>query len=502
MKKIFILIVTLCTCLSCNEDFLEENPRSVLNPAGFYVEEAGLIAGVNAAYANLRGLYGEQEAPFRLSILGTDLFTYGKAELGLPFDYYNPDLNAFADEVEFIWTTCYKMINISNSVIKSAGEVEMDQQRKTQLISEAKFIRALSYFWLVQQFGDVPLRLDPTVGATREATRAPQSEVYQIIIEDLNYAGSHLESNYSQWGRIRKGAAKHLLSKVYLTLEEWDTAADLAIEVIEDPTYQLLDNFSDIFHHENQINSEIIFSVQYENDPTNSGNGNRTHLFFTNSYSDIPGMKRVLQWGRPWTRYAPTSFLMNLYDEEKDERTDIWRKFETYYYNDESSLPEGKNLGDPVDPIWENTIEFHPALIKYWDPTRSNPNEARGNKDFIVFRLGESYLIAAEALMMAGNTGDAVRYFNEIRKRAARPGENLEITAGELDVDMILDERARELAGEMHRWFDLVRTDKALERIRNYSANGQGIEAHHLLRPIPQIEIDRLAEPIEQNPGY
>lgn len=104
--------------------------------------------------------------------------------------------------------------------------------------------------------------------------------------------------------------------------------------------------------------------------------------------------------------------------------------------------------------------------------------------------------------MMAGNTGEAVNYFNEVRKRASRPGYDLSIEASALTIDVILDERGRELAGEMHRWFDLVRTGKALERIRAYSAAGQNIQPYHLLRPIPQSQIDRLTVPFPQNPNY
>ena len=503
MKARILIVVLLLICSGCDEHILSENPRSELNPQQFYTDEAGLNAGVNAAYANLRPLYGEQEAPFRMTILGTDLFTHGKAEVGLPFVYYDSDLNPFLGEVDLLWSTCYEIINLSNTIVESAPDVEMNQEAKDRLVAEARFMRALSYFWLVQQFGAVPITLEPTVGVDREATRAPTSEVYDVIIEDLQYAETNLEPNYAEWGRVTKGAAQHLLSKVYLVLEEWDNAANLAEKVINGPgNYQLLEDFSDVFHHENQVNQEIIFSVQYADNAVYSGAGNRTHLFFTNSYSDIAGMKRVLQWGRPWTRYAPTSHLMSLYNEEQDERTDIWRTFDDFYYNDEGTLPEGKSVGDPIDERWRGTIEFHPALIKYWDPTRDNPNASRGNKDFIVFRLSETYLIAAEALMQAGQTGEAVTYFNKVRQRASRPGEDLSITAAELDTEMILAERARELAGEMHRWFDLVRTGKALEYISAYAPSGQNIQQHHLLRPIPQNQIDRLAVPFEQNPDY
>ncbi len=501
--KIYILLILLFAGQACTKDFLEEDPKSVLNPVSFYTDEAALNAGINAAYANLRAIYGESENPFRLTILGTDIFTHGKGTQGLPFNLYDPDLNAFSEEVSYLWSTCYKIINICNTVVESAANVKMDEKKKARLVAESRFIRALSYYWLVQQFGDVPLQLKPTVGVVTEATRTPADEVYNAMAEDLLYAETNLEASYPQWGRIRKGAAQHLLSKVYLIRKDWGNAAAYARKVIADQnTYSLVPVFNDIFHHTNQVNKEIIFSVQYENDPANSGLGNQTHVYFQNSYSDIPGMMRVLQWGRPFSRYAPTRFLMSLFDDEKDERTDSWRTFEDYYYNNSATLPAGKKLGDPVDASWKDKIEFHPALLKYWDPTRPNVNEIRGNKDFIVFRLGETYLIAAEALMMEGKATEGVVYFNEIRKRASRPGFDLSIAASDLNIDIILDERARELAGEMHRWFDLVRTGKALERIKAYSAAGQNIQPHHLLRPIPQNQIDRLTVPFAQNPVY
>lgn len=499
--RVYFVILTLL--LTACDGFLDENPRSVLNPVNFYTDETGLSAGVHSAYASLRPIYGESELPYRLTTLGTDIFTTGKGQLGLPFEFYDVNLNSFTEGLSHVWGTFYRTINLTNTIIVSAESVSMNEERKARLVAEAKFLRALSYFWLVQQFGDIPLKLEPTTSVITEAVRTPTSEVYALIIEDLKYAEAHLQPSYPQWGRIRKGAAQHLLSKVYLVLKDWTQAAGLAKKIIEDRSnYELVPDFTQIFHHDNQVNKEIIYSVQYENDVVNSGAGNQSHLFFQNSYSDIPGMQRVLQWGRPFSRFGPTDYLMRLFDDEKDERTDSWRTFDDYYYNYGATLPPGKTLGDPVDESWRNTVEFHWTLTKYWDPTRPNVNEARGNKDFIVFRLGETYLIAAEALMMAGNTEEAATYFNEVRRRAARPGVDFSVSPGELTIDLILDERARELAGEMHRWFDLVRTGKALERIRNYSARGQEIRDHHLLRPIPQSQIDLLTVSFAQNPGY
>ena len=504
MKFSVISLILLMACQGCKESFLDENPRSVLNPVNFYTDETGLNAGVNATYASMRSIYGEREEPFRLTLLGTDVYTNGKGQLGLPFDIYDTDLNPFATEVDFVWSTCYKTINLTNIIITSAETVSFNEQRKARLIAEARFFRALNYFWLVQLFGDVPLKLDPTNEVITEAVRTPQTEVYKTIVDDLKYAELNLAATYPQWGRIRKGAVQHLLSKVYLVQKDWTNAADMAKKVIQDgANYQLVEEYTRIFHHENQVNKEIIYSVQYENDVTNSGTvGNQTHLYFQSSYSDIAGMQRVLQWGRPFSRFGPTAYLMSLFDDAKDERTDIWRMFDDYYYNNAATLPAGKKLNDPVDESWRNKIEFHWTNLKFFDPTRPNVNEARGNKDFIVFRLGETYLIAAEALMMAGKTDEAVTYFNEIRRRAARSGVNLSVPASALTIDVILDERARELAGEMDRWFDLVRTGKAVERIKAYSARGKNIKPTHVLRPIPQTQLDRLTVPFAQNPGY
>ncbi|MBD2705632.1 RagB/SusD family nutrient uptake outer membrane protein [Spirosoma sp. BT702] len=505
MKTYIILGALLLTvCQGCKETFLEENPRSVLNPVNFYTDETGLNAGINATYASMRSIYGEREEPFRLTLLGTDVYTNGKGQLGLPFDIYDTDLNPFAAEVDFVWSTCYKTINLTNTLITSAEKLSFNEQRKARIIAEAKFFRALNYFWLVQLFGDVPQKLDPTTGVITEAVRTPQAEVYKTIVDDLKYAETNLAATYPQWGRIRKGAVQHLLSKVYLVQKDWTNAADMAKKVIQDQAnYKLEEDYTRIFHWENQVNKEIIYSVQYENDATNSGSiGNQGHLYFQNSYSDIPGMQRVIQWGRPFSRFAPTPYLMKLFDKSKDERTDIWRTFDDYYYNNPATLPAGKKVGDPIDESWRDKIEFHWTNLKYFDPTRPNVNEGRGNKDFIVFRLGETYLIAAEALMMAGKNDEAVTYFNEIRRRAARPGVNLSVSASALNIDLILEERGKELAGEMDRWFDLVRTGKAVERVKAYSARGQNIKATHVLRPIPQTQIDRVTIPFTQNPGY
>ena len=146
-------------------------------------------------------------------------------------------------------------------------------------------------------------------------------------------------------------------------------------------------------------------------------------------------------------------------------------------------------------------------LKKHLDPLRSSANALDGTRDFPVIRLAEMYLIASEAAWRQGKSSDAADYMNVLRTRAAKPGmeEEMKVAPGDIDLDFILDERARELMGEMHRWYDLKRTGTLLERVKKYNLDAApNIKKMHLVRPIPQTQIDRVTNPGEfrQNNGY
>ncbi len=158
------------------------------------------------------------------------------------------------------------------------------------------------------------------------------------------------------------------------------------------------------------------------------------------------------------------------------------------------------------------TEKLYPSLNKFADALRPD-NQASGVRPFIAFRLAEDYLIAAEAYMKKGDNATAVGYINTLRVRAAKVGasdaetelhkEAMKVAEGDLSIDFILDERGRELVGEQLQWFDLVRTGKLLERVRLHNPQGgPNIEEKHVLRPIPQDQIDRSSNEFGQNPGY
>src|SRR2546430_15634519 len=234
----------------------------------------------------------------------------------------------------------------------------MDSSLKAQRVAEARFLRALYYFDLVQMYGPVTLKLEPTTPPSTQFTRAPVDSVYEAIINDLRYAEAPLPYVAKEYGRATKGAAQHLLAKVYLTrLRDADSAADetakqqagdfanaadYAQRVISSGQYSLLPRFADVFDFNNEKNAEVIWSVQFTNDPLTTANGNQWHLFFLMEYDVLPGMQRDIANGRPFKRFRPTTFFLGLYDRTKDSRyqsqfTRVW------YSNNAATIPK-----DPV----------------------------------------------------------------------------------------------------------------------------------------------------------
>ncbi|UOQ71921.1 RagB/SusD family nutrient uptake outer membrane protein [Hymenobacter cellulosilyticus] len=252
-------------------------------------------------------------------------------------------------------------------------------------------------------------------------------------------------------------------------------------------------------------------------------------------YDDQPGMSRDIANGRPFNRFMPTKFLLNLFDETKDSR--YAASFRTVWLANTAVTTGTKPLavGDTailatkkvvstavrnakkyriydVNDIYnangtgKNRLQYV-CLRKFDDPTRPTPQEEQSARDAYVIRLADVYLMAAEANFKLGNTADAVKQINAVRERAALPGKvaDMRIAAADLSLDFILDERARELAGEQLRWFDLKRTGKLVERVKkNNPEAGASIQDYHLVRPIPQRQLDAVTNKTEfiQNPNY
>lgn len=552
--KIWAWILPAVVVLSCNEQLEEYNPNGV-TAENFYPSPEGMEAALNAAYTYQRQLYGKIEGHGLMEV-GTDIWTYGA-------NVQEPDLatyeNLKTDQTWIrskMWQQCYAAINLCNTALSYIDEAGLAATRRPTLEGELRFLRAWYYWHVAETFGDTHFTLEPTEGIVTTANRTPVETIYEQIFADLDFAITNLPPTTKDYGRVTKPAAEAFAARAYLTRGEYQQARDHAKKVIEGYSFKLLTNYADLWRMDNLRNAEIIWAVNYSTNLTYNSGSNKASTFYGMDYRGLPGMVRDIANGRPDGRYMPTLFLLNLFNEQYDARYSGSFKL-AWIANDASKIPAwtaaeaAQNpallplvgskkfaVGDTAVFITKKVIDdyqqqyttryrykvydlndvyhdngtpkdrFHYiSLKKFDDPTRPNANEDQSAKDVYLFRLAEMYLIAAEAEMMLGNPAQAVQYVNAVRRRAALPGKttDMEITEAQLSLDFILDERAREFAGEQMRWFDLKRTGKLVERVRLYNPDAApNIEDYHVRRPIPQAEIDAVTnkEEFVQNIGY
>src|SRR5258705_9796486 len=214
------LLAGLPACVNLNEDVVPG-----LTP-GSYGTQAVFEALVNASYEPLRSFYA-QERGFTVTEFGTDIFTKGADGSFKYINDYTTQLNPTAQYVQDTWVDFYRAINTTNAAIDQAPAVVMDSALKARRVAEARFLRALYYFDLVQMYGPLTLTLHDATSPSPEATRAPVDSVYDAIIADLQYAEANLPAVQKDYGRATKGAVQHLLAKVYLTrIRDPDSTAD------------------------------------------------------------------------------------------------------------------------------------------------------------------------------------------------------------------------------------------------------------------------------------
>lgn len=548
-KKIYIVLVLALAFLtkSCDK-FLEEELVTDVSAASYYTTEDGFEDGVKATYATFKPFYG-QEIGAAMTTFGTDIWQNGADGGHKVFNFYDGGLNGSESYIRDSWDNWYRGINQANGVINRSADVVMDETQKTLRIAEVRFLRAFFYFNIVTTFGDAHLTLEETEGAEVEANRTSQSEIYaQAIVPDLEFAIANLPDEQSDYGRATKPAAEFLLGKALLTRSytsfadgtDASRAETLFSNVINNYSFSLLENYADLWDIDNQENSEMVFVVPNSKSQVDSGIdgfGHRWHLYFLHEYDVRRGMTRDIANGRPWKRHRPTDFMLTLWDRDIDSRYDDSFKHVWFANKDEPATDAvgeeparaalaigdtaifipgpGKDIDwpqsrqDAVPYLVYTNDEYDerrfPSMNKWIDPTRPDRQKTQGQRDFILMRLGDAYLLRAEARLAQNNAAGAAEDINVIRLRAAVPGQEAatQITAGDVDLDFLLDERARELTGEGHRWWDLARTGTLIERTRMHNPGAApNIQDFHIVRPIPQNQIDRTLGGYPQNPGY
>jgi hypothetical protein len=484
-NKDYTRIITLLLCLaffsSCEED-LNVEPNDTINEIDFLNNPDNAVKLVN-------GVYNKQLdfEMYSFSWIGMTSITSDDADKGSSISDTGADKNKMdnltfeASDISFreVWQGRYDGIGRANNALFYLEQLQIQETLKNRLIGETKFLRALYYFDLVRCFGGVPLvteRIDinnSTLINQVVFTRKTKQETYAQIEADLLDAIEKLplKGQYSlnDLGRASKGAAQALLAKVYLYQgNKMQEAFDMAGNVVFSGQYGLLANYQDVWREVGENKIESIYEIQ-----ASPGNAPQSY-----SYVQAPRGTPDLGWGFN----TPSLSLVNAY-----ETNDVRRSATILFSN--------VNLWDgfPASPGWSNPRynykSYHSSIQESW-----NGDRERTGKNLRILKYSDILLIRAEAALNIGNTSDALENVNLIRVRAGL----LPLTS--ITMDQLLHERRLEMAMEHERWFDLVRTGKALSAM---AANGKTfITGKHEVFPIPQNEIILSGGLLLQNPGY
>jgi tetratricopeptide (TPR) repeat protein len=450
LRAVFISLSLIVFVISCDvtdvdgdEDNQEEEDQEEVeeNPPEYSTEEE-VEEYISGMYSDLshNDYYGFNFIV--ISSLSSDIVeltaTDGEnIEALREFDKY--EIDPESPILESFWNKSYELIQKGDTLVTYLPDSDLNQEFIEESIGEAQFLKALAYFDLVRSFGGVPansLDEETPVRLTRE-------ESFEMIINLLHQAVDHLPT-FAESSSANKEAATALLARCYIFLGQWNEAADIASDIVENGSFSLSEEYQSVF--DNRDNAEVIFSLEL-------------------------GNNKLADW------YTPE-------EEGGMGNLAIHQEF-------------GNTMTERVDDTRNQLV--HSDDGKY----RSLKLNTDSPVYLPILRLSEVQLLFAEALVQLGDIPPAMEQVNQLRERA-----NLEpITAEEQSAitEAIRFERAVEFFGEGHRWFDLVRTDRAIDVLQDLTFYDDDMvtlsEEHRKLFPIPQAVMEENPN-LEQNPGY
>lgn len=548
-----LLVAFTLVYTGCNEEsFLEEEPLDFFSPSNAFVTIGDYQAAVIGLYAQVRDVKFNSNDNAKAHLYGTDLmFDARESTSNNRFGDYAVTLNPTSGMVIWHWERWYKVVTSANTIIERVADADLTDEQKTAITAEASFFRGLAYRYLVYLFGGVPLVLDEVTSPKADFARASRSEILNQIVTDLQLAANALPPiGEVEDGRVSNLVAQHYLAETYVVLAQWDQAIAATTAVIDNPATALMtarfgsqsalengDVYYDLFRSGNQNrsggNTEALWVAQMEVDVpggylSSTGNqGNdleRNHAPASWTLQDPDGKAAVLGWrsdlnvgGRGVSFMQPTSFFESTLwedDFDTDLRNAPINYIRDFTYDDPASAWfDSSAVKYPGPNLEAQSWRWYPWLSKVTTPGQ-HPDALYANRDLglltagggstyndsYYLRLTETYLLRAEAYLGKGSLAEAAADINTVRARVdATP-----VAPGQVTIDYILDERARELSLEEDRRITLQRLGKLVERVRLHNAhNGPQIQDFHALWPVPISEIDaNINADLVQNPGY
>lgn len=457
MKKIIITLILGFSQMSCKENLLTIVPETALSSATFFKSEADFQQAVNGAYTPLRNIVNERA--FLLGEMHSDnTYYYRNTLFGATeqqediADFSIPTANGVTSNTHVLsnYRYDYQIIARANQILSQIDNVEFNVDSKNNMRGQAMFLRAYAYFELVQYFGKVPLHLIPVT--VRQEAALPLStveEIYAQIIKDATQASTFLfPKSKQEAGRVTSGSAKTLLANVYIVQKKWAEAEKVAREVITSGEYSLMVGYENAFttNTGNKNNQESVFEVQFLEGSAGL-NGSIIYNFLPRPMTPEE-LKPITGTSNPQPlsgegNNAPTPDVIAAY-EKGDLRKDISIGLVTI----SGSLRANKVF--PYIKKFAKTHTLHGNTGNNWP----------------IYRYSEVLLFLSEALIEQNKVAEAAPFLNQVRTRA---GLTASKAASQTEMrTAVYQERRVELAFENKRWFDLVRTGRAVEVITAY----------------------------------
>lgn len=537
MKKLLYTAFVLCGMLnaSCDDLLNLESKTSVTNNYLFTTPE-GLNAATTGLYSLARELSGgidDNESNLYIVTMcdyNTDLMTL-RGGVSTAIGRLNTSFTPSVGDVNTYWKHHYGIIGKANEIIASAEALGLDNSSVLHAWSEAKLFRGRSYFELWKRFDRLYLNTEPTTvdNLKREYKPASREEILQLITTDLGDAMTGLDWELPQnngsirYGRLTKATAKHIRAQVAMWQSDWDTAIEECEDIFEQKSiYGMEKSAETVFNGPNLTSKEVLWCFQYSQNLGGGGSGtpvsgHRIATQVTSRTNKIEGcINTPDQGGYGWGRVYPNTYLLTLYNQAKDTRyQELF--VHRFKYNDPKSPKYGMEI-----PLTKGSSSYcetlHFMSKKYFDAWTcvDNPDRSTGFKDLIVYRLAETYLMAAEAYMRRDGamSQQALYCYNQTWERAGN-----DEFMGPLTQDILLDEYARELHFEGVRWPLLKRLGLLGERVKAHYGETKVenpyldkdytecrtafVVGKHECWPIPQEQIDLMGkENFPQNQNW
>lgn len=492
---------------ACSDKYLDLQDKQSLNENTFWTTRQHAIQGITATYAALQGHDGSMWTFFEQVYVG---LTYKSDEVdNNKNEPYGKELAAFINGPEEssgynIWATCYAGIGRANQVIGNVPRINvMTETERNEIIGEAKFLRALNYFTLVNGFENVPLVLTFEKDITKlRVPQAKPAEIWAQIEKDLKDAEAVLPLDHissGMQGRATRYAAKALLGKVYLFQEKWADAEAKLGELYN--KFTLLPNYVDNFNGKSENGPESVFEIQFSGD--RSVTDERQPFNFELRPSALDG----------WDEMCPSAWLFNEFKKDlKDGGGYSDRVYGSIFFDDPNSFMYDLNV--PANLVAYATVK-NDLRVPYYFTKYTYPTDRAGSYTGIninIIRYADVLLMLAEAKNENSKTDEAIGLINEVRTRShAKALTTGSFTKDQLRTQIRHHERPVELSMEWGiRWFDLVRWSRgnvAKESLKTTITNHNKPFANnfddrkHVRFAIPQSE--RNANPLlDQNFGY